>query len=105
MSDILKRLGRILVKEDFEELESIAGNLDEARNGPVDDAIEMIEEIENHLWEAINLARQLSKMDIYGGNPAEGQLKSYFIPWIRKFMEDTNQPGSMAAIRRMIEKA
>lgn len=58
------------------------------------------------LSEAIDIAKQLDRVvrrnpDIVTG-PFSGQLNSYLIPHLEAWLEDANQPGSVAALNKMV---
>jgi len=86
-------------------------NIDEAEfDGPgmldqpdLSEIHEYLEALESHLWEAIDKARYLARLGRNVSGPFSGQLKSYLMPHLEAWIEDTNQPGSLASLRRMLE--
>jgi hypothetical protein len=63
--------------------------------------ITKLDEIEELLNEVIDKASDLA--DETQG-VFSGQLESYFIGWMKKFMDDKYQPGSIASLRGLIEQ-
>lgn len=95
MNELLKKMGEILNERSDP---TIAADLKEESNE--EQLEELISEIEEHLNMAIEAAEMLSR--ITHGN-TKGQLESYFIPWMKKFLDNENQPGSMINIRQMTD--
>lgn len=69
---------------------------------------EMIDEVENHLKEAIDILKELSRkgrkiknMDI---GPFTGQIEHYIIGHLKDWIENENQPGSLASLRMMLNR-
>ena len=75
-----------------------------------EDAIAEIEQLLEEAYEALYTATQAlqaaERIARYGAefsNPIAGQLRAYIIPHLQSWMEDTNQPGSIQSIYRMLE--
>lgn len=69
-------------------------------------------EIEEHLMEAqeslltaIEHLQDAARLSGVAGfsNPIEGQLRSYTIPHLHRWVKDGNQPGSIASVYAMLE--
>jgi len=63
---------------------------------------DVLDEATEHITKAIRslrMAATYSRGVIHG--PFDGQIKAYTIPWLEKFIRDTNQPGSIASLRGM----
>jgi len=63
----------------------------------------LLDAIEDDLYEAIRKAKLLIK-ELGDFDRKSKEINSYFIPWITRFIEDQNQPGSLRSIRKDIEK-
>jgi hypothetical protein len=67
-----------------------------------DELQEGLTELENALYEAIEKANELyansREFRFFGG-----QLKSYLIGTLKAFVENENQPGSIAALQEMLD--
>lgn len=74
--------------------------------------MDAIAEIEQHLEEAyeslynaveaLRAAQRIAMLADFG-NPIAGQLRAYTIPHLQRWMEDSNQPGSLPSIHSMLE--
>jgi hypothetical protein len=111
-TDILKKYVNI-VNEGLETNEALVGpNSDMSRythpdieNGGLENrrVLAELEELEEAMHNVIDIARNLRRSGRQVRGPFVGQLESYFIPWMESFIEDRNQPGSIAALRRMLD--
>lgn len=68
---------------------------------PGADADSLLQDLEDHLSEAISVAEDLARTD----RSLAGQLQGYTIGWLRNFIEDRGQPGSVASLRRILDKS
>lgn len=67
------------------------------------DALDALGVVEDRLSEAIEAAHQAVKL-LQNEGVAGRQMEAYTIPWLRAWIEDENQPGSVAAIRRILQE-
>ncbi len=64
---------------------------------------DQLNEIEEHIQSAIDAARRLSRSNRNSrGGTGVGQIDSYLIPWLSRFIDDDQQPGSIASLRRLL---
>ena len=66
---------------------------------------DQLSELENSLSEVIEQCKMLAnsaKGNVSG--TFTGQIDSYLIPWLTAFVIDRNQPGSIASLRRILER-
>ena len=61
-----------------------------------------LEEIEELMQEAIDKAKKLARNT---QGTFRGQLEAYFIATMKAFIENENQPGSIASLKDMAEYA
>ena len=72
---------------------------------PENNEIEMqLQELEEAMYAVIEIAQSLRRSGRTVSGPFAGQINSYFIPWMKSFMDDTSQPGSIASLRRMLSQ-
>lgn len=65
------------------------------------DLQEGLTDLEEMLYEALEKAKELSRMT--DDRVFSGQLKSYLIGTLDNFIEDEQQPGSVACLREYLE--
>lgn len=72
----------------------------------VEEILEELDDLEEAIMEAIDIAKSASKVaSTYGGEldrVVAGQLESYTIPTLESFVNDENQPGSVASLREYL---
>jgi chromosome segregation ATPase len=88
-------------EEELQEAEHDLWCLEEALNG-----IEItVTEAEKHIWDAITRLEYLQNdLQDAGLNNAAAQLEAYMIPHLMKWLEDEDQPGSLAMVKRRVKK-
>lgn len=70
------------------------------------DINDQLDQVEQHLSEAISALMQVTKMArgvVHG--PFEGQIRSYIQPHLQSWIDDKNQPGSLASLRQMVRRS
>lgn len=77
----------------YEELDSVPNEVRE-----------VLDELEEHLNNAIESARYLSRIGRNVRGPFTGQLESYLIPHLRSWVNDEHQPGSIPSLRGMVDE-
>jgi len=92
-----------LLKEYIERLDAIA-----AGKPIVEDAVDrahlsdMLDELEEHLNQAVGIASDLARYGRDLPGPFSGQIRSYLAPHLESFIDDRRQPGSIASLRSML---
>lgn len=63
---------------------------------------DMLDELEEHLSQAVGIANDLARYgrDIPG--PFAGQIRSYLAPHLESWLDDRRQPGSIPSLRSML---
>lgn len=104
------------MNDDLRKYAKLVEGIEQPTDVPVTDVInedlEQIEEyidiLEEHIIEAIDAAQTLKRIaarsDQISG-PFAAQIDAYTVPWLNSFVEDTNQPGSTASLRAMVERS
>lgn len=96
------------LKEHIDKLREIeSGAVNEASYEELDsvpnEVLEVLDELEQHLNEAIDSARYLARIGRNVPGPFTGQLESYLLPHLRSWVHDERQPGSIPSLRRMVD--
>lgn len=80
--------------------------IEEATSSEMHLVHEYLDDAENHLGEAITTLKKLARLARRSklSRPFEGQLESYIIPHLQAWIDDQNQPGSIAALKRIIDE-
>lgn len=92
-----------LLKEYIERLDAIA-----AGKPIVEDAVDrahlsdMLDELEEHLNQAVGIASDLARYGRDLPGPFSGQIRSYLAPHLESFIDDRRQPGSIASLRSIL---
>ena len=86
-------------------LESI-DSLEEGSASSINQVTSMIDDLEAGLSDVIYTAKSLERLakqhpDLFDG-PFAGQLRAYLIPHLEAWIQDENQPGSLATLKNMI---
>lgn len=63
---------------------------------------DMLDQLEEHLSQAVGLANDLARYGRDLPGPFAGQIRSYLAPHLESFIEDRRQPGSVASLRSML---
>ena len=117
---MLSQSGRTLSMADYEKIvngmhnvdstpqpemkEAVEFDNDEDTNGDTRELEDCLDQVDNSLQEAIAHAEDVAHLARNEHSQVSGQIRSYLIPWLEKFISDTNQPGSLASLRRMLER-
>lgn len=72
-------------------------------NEDVETAEEMLSELEEVLNQAVDICNMLERVGSDISGPFSGQIRAYIRPHLQAWIEDSNQPGSIASLRRIIE--
>lgn len=92
-----------LLKEFIEQMDAI-----EAGKPIQEDAVDtahlsdMLDELEEHLGQAVGIANDLARYGRDLPGPFAGQIRSYLAPHLESFIDDRRQPGSIASLRNML---
>jgi hypothetical protein len=92
-----------LLKEYIDRLDAIA-----AGKTVTEDAIDtaqlsdMLDQLEEHLSQAVGLANDLARYGREVPGPFAGQIRSYLAPHLESFLDDRRQPGSIPSLRGML---
>ena len=92
-----------LLKEFIEQMDAI-----EAGQPIQEDAVDrahlsdMLDELEEHLGQAVGIANDLARYGREVPGPFAGQIRSYLAPHLESFIDDRRQPGSIASLRNML---
>ena len=70
-------------------------------NSDVVDSLDALDQIEEALYTAIEIAEGLARSEAAAnvGRQFTGQLRSYLIPSLRNWIENSNQIGSLESLR------
>lgn len=63
---------------------------------------DMLDELEEHLNQAVGIATNLARFGRDLPGPFTGQIRSYLAPHLESFIDDRRQPGSIASLRRIL---
>lgn len=63
---------------------------------------DMLDELEEHLNQAVGIAGDLARYGRDLPGPFAGQIRSYLAPHLESFIDDRRQPGSIASLRSML---
>lgn len=63
---------------------------------------DMLDELDEKLRQAINIANDLARFGKDLPGPFAGQIRSYLEPHLESFLGDDNQPGSIPSLRSML---
>jgi len=63
---------------------------------------DMLDELEQHLDQAVGIANDLARYGRDLPGPFAGQIRSYLAPHLESFIDDRRQPGSIASLRSML---
>jgi len=63
---------------------------------------DMLDELEQHLNQAVGIANDLARYGRDLPGPFAGQIRSYLAPHLESFIDDRRQPGSIASLRSML---
>lgn len=63
---------------------------------------DMLDELEDHLNQAVGLANDLARFGRDLPGPFAGQIRSYLAPHLESFIDDRRQPGSVASLRSIL---
>ena len=69
---------------------------------PSDEIENMLDEAAEHIQAAIDILSQAARAGRRAPHPFSGQLTSYIIPHLESWIEDENQPGSIATLKRIL---
>jgi hypothetical protein len=92
-----------LLKEFIEQMDAI-----EAGQPIQEDAVDtaqlsdMLDQLEEHLSQAVGLANDLARYGRDLPGPFAGQIRSYLSPHLESFIDDRRQPGSIPSLRSML---
>jgi len=91
------------LREFIEQMDAIAAG-ESIKEDAVDTAhlSDMLDELEEHLSQAVGIANDLARFgrDIPG--PFAGQIRSYLAPHLESWLDDRRQPGSIPSLRSML---
>lgn len=91
------------LKEFIELMDSI-----EAGEPVVQEAVDtaqlsdMLDELEEHLSQAVGIANDLARYGREVPGPFAGQIRSYLAPHLESWLDDRRQPGSIPNLRSML---
>lgn len=63
---------------------------------------DMLDELEEHLNQAVGIASDLARYGRDLPGPFSGQIRSYLAPHLESFIDDRRQPGSIASLRSIL---
>ena len=63
---------------------------------------DMLDQLEEHLSQAVGLANDLARYGRDVPGPFAGQIRSYLAPHLESFIDDRRQPGSIPSLRSML---
>jgi len=63
---------------------------------------DMLDQLEEHLNQAVGIANDLARFGRDLPGPFAGQIRSYLAPHLESFIDDRRQPGSIASLRNML---
>jgi len=96
-------MSKNLLKEYIDRLDAIAAG-ESIQEDAVDAAhlSDMLDQIEEHLNQAVGIANDLARFGRDLPGPFAGQIRSYLAPHLESFIDDRRQPGSIASLRGML---
>lgn len=108
----IKVIGKIMDKDlkkfqkIFENSLSKVNEFGEDHEDEINNLEQGLTMLDDQMRSALHTAQDLSRFARKNGAPSvfAGQLDSYLIGHLRAFIQDTNQPGSIASLLRMIEQ-
>jgi len=92
------------LREFIEMMDSIEAGNPVVQEDAVDAAhlSDMLDELEEHLNQAVGIANDLARFGRDLPGPFAGQIRSYLAPHLESFIDDRRQPGSIASLRSML---
>ena len=92
------------LREFIEMMDSIEAGEPAIKEDAVDAAhlSDMLDELEDHLNQAVGLANDLARFGRDLPGPFAGQIRSYLSPHLESFIDDRRQPGSIASLRSIL---
>jgi len=63
---------------------------------------DMLDQLEEHLSQAVGLANDLARYGRDVPGPFAGQIRSYLAPHLESWLDDRRQPGSIPSLRSML---
>ena len=92
------------LREFIEMMDSIEAGEPVVQEDAVDAAhlSDMLDELEDHLSQAVGLANDLARYGRDLPGPFAGQIRSYLAPHLESFIDDRRQPGSIASLRSIL---
>jgi len=63
---------------------------------------DMLDQLEEHLSQAVGLANDLARVGRDVPGPFAGQIRSYLEPHLESWLSDERQPGSIPNLRKML---
>jgi hypothetical protein len=63
---------------------------------------DMLDQIEEHLNQAVGIANDLARFGRDLPGPFAGQIRSYLAPHLESFLDDRRQPGSIPSLRSIL---
>lgn len=92
------------LREFIEIMDSIEAGEPVVQEDVVDAAhlSDMLDELEEHLNQAVGIAGDLARYGRDLPGPFAGQIRSYLAPHLESFIDDRRQPGSIASLRNML---
>ena len=92
------------LREFIEMMDSIEAGEPAIKEDAVDAAhlSDMLDELEEHLNQAVGIAGDLARYGRDLPGPFAGQIRSYLAPHLESFIDDRRQPGSIASLRSIL---
>lgn len=92
------------LREFIEMMDSIEAGESVVQEDAVDAAhlSDMLDELEEHLNQAVGIANDLARYGRDLPGPFAGQIRSYLAPHLESFIDDRRQPGSIASLRSIL---
>ena len=92
------------LREFIEMMDSIEAGESVVQEDAVDAAhlSDMLDELEEHLNQAVGIANDLARYGRDLPGPFAGQIRSYLAPHLESFIDDRRQPGSIPSLRSML---
>ena len=92
------------LREFIEMMDSIEAGEPAIKEDTVDAAhlSDMLDELEQHLDQAVGIANDLARYGRDLPGPFAGQIRSYLAPHLESFIDDRRQPGSIASLRSIL---
>ena len=63
---------------------------------------DMLDQLEEHLSQAVGIANDLARYGRDVPGPFAGQIRSYLAPHLESWLDDRRQPGSIPNLRSML---